>query len=174
MVAKNGTSYNLGSGVNNTRESYLHSGDGVYSREAYPACPSDYEAIDVTPMPAKEAKPGWRDAFPAFTHNMSWVDGDGCSHSMTLRSDSLADLMNDLKLLKSIIKQSKAQAAAKAPQQTTQTQAEAASEPAQPDTQRCKLHAVDMVRRWSKRTQGHYFAHQAPDGNFCYGRAAKA
>jgi hypothetical protein len=30
---------------------------------------------------------------------MNWLDSDGISHSMTLRSDSLESLMADLKLL---------------------------------------------------------------------------
>ena len=53
----------------------------------------------------------------------------------------------------------------------TPQQTEDASEASQPDVQRCQIHKVDMLRRWSKRTQGHYFGHKTPDGGFCYGRA---
>jgi hypothetical protein len=93
---------------------------------------------------------------------------------MTLRSDSLSGLMADLKLLKGMIKAAKQQASERAPQQATQAEAEAASGPEQPDVQQCRIHKVDMIRRWSKRTNGHYFAHKAPGGNFCYGRVPKA
>ena len=151
------------------QNAFHHNGDGIYSRQLYPSCPSDYEAAPVIDVVPTAPKPGWHDAFPAFTHNLSWIDGEGCSHSMTLRSDSLSGLMADLKLLKGMIRQAKQKAAKSQP-----AQADAASESEQPDVQQCRIHKVDMIRRWSKRTNGHYFAHKAPDGNFCYGLAAKA
>ena len=150
MVSANGTHHN------GTNGHYLN-------------CASDYEpapVIDVTPA---APKPGWRDQFPTYTHNLSWVDSDSLSHSMTLRSDSLSDLMADLRLVKPMIRQSKQKAAEHAPQQ-----AEGASETEQSDVQQCRIHKVDMVRRWSKRTGGHYWAHKAPNGDFCYGRERKA
>ena len=132
-------------------------------------CVSDYEerpVLDVTP---KSPRPGWKNAFPQYTHNLSWQDPDGCAHSMTLRSDSLSGLMADLKLLKGMIRQAKQKAAESKPQQ-----AEGASESEQPDVQQCRIHKVDMIRRWSKRTNGHYFGHKLSNGDFCYGRAPKA
>jgi hypothetical protein len=128
-------------------------------------CPSDYEPapiIDVTPS---APKPAWRNDFPLFTHNLSWVDGDGCSHSLTLRSDDLPGLFADLKLLKGLIRASREKAKEKHP--------DAPEAQAQPDTQHCSIHDVDMMRRWSKRTQGHYFGHKCSDGSFCYGKKGK-
>lgn len=128
--------------------------NGVHVSNLWPPCPSDYEPAPAN-IPAKQT--GWRDQFPAFTHNLSWVDADGLSHSMTLRSDSLQDLMADLKLLKNAIKQSR------------QQHAEAPLD-AESDVKRCAIHGVDMPRRFSKRNQGHFFGHVLPDNTFCYGR----
>jgi hypothetical protein len=130
-------------------------------------CESDYPVIDVTPFTPRQPKPGWKDAFPQFTHNVSWVDSDGISQSMTLRSDDLQSLMADLKLLKAMIKAAKAQHAEPQSQSDTE-QTETASNP---DVQHCPIHDVAMLRRWSKRTQGHYFGHKCSDGTFCYGKA---
>jgi hypothetical protein len=146
-------------------------GNGVHAAQLYAPCASDYEAIDVTPT---VPKPAWRDEFPTFTHHLQWVDADGITHGLTLRSDDLQGLMSDLRMVKGMIRQAKQQASERAPQQATQAQADGASEEEQPDVQHCRIHKADMIRRWSKRTQGHYFAHKAPDGNFCYGRAPKA
>ena len=153
---------------------YHHNGDGVYTHELYPACPSDYEAIDITPLPKAEPKPGWRDQHAAFTHHLQWADADGISHGLTLRSDSLQGLMADLRMVKGMIKAAKQKAAESQPQQAVQTQADGARESKQPDVQRCKIHAADMIRRWSKRTNGHYFGHKLSNGDFCYGRTPKA
>jgi hypothetical protein len=133
-------------------------------------CASDYEErplIDITPA---APRPAWRDQFPMFTHNLSWVDADGCSQSMTLRSDDLQSLMADLRLLKGMIKQAKESAKEKvhgdsqAPVELT----------AETDVKRCAIHNVDMPRRISKRNSGHYFAHFLPDDSICYGRERKA
>ena len=70
-------------------------------------CESDYEErplVDVTPS---VPLPRWRDALAPFTHCLSWADADGCSHSLTLRHDTLEGLLGDLRLIKSGIKQAK-------------------------------------------------------------------
>ena len=122
-------------------------------------CASDYPAveIDVTPH---QPQPKWQDQFPQFTHNLSWQDSDGISHSMTLRSDSLQALMADLKLLKGMIKAAKEQHSTANPTQS-QTQEECVA---------CKVHGVEMERRISKRTGGHYFSHKLSDRELCFGR----
>jgi hypothetical protein len=149
-------------------------GSGIHA-QLYGPCASDYEAVAIDVTPAAAPKPGWKDAFPQYTHNLSWVDSEGCSHSMTLRSDSLSDLMSDLKMLKNMIRQAKGKARESATQQDQQTSPDPQVQAANvPDVQRCEIHAVDMVRRWSKRTQGHYFGHKLPTGDFCYGRERKA
>jgi hypothetical protein len=137
-------------------------------------CESDYEPAPVIDVVPTAPKPSWRDQHAAFTHHIQWADADGISHGMTLRSDSLSGLMADLKLLKGMIKAAKQKAAESQPQQAVQTQADGARESEQPDVQHCRIHKVDMIRRWSKRTNGHYFGHKTPDGNFCYGRERKA
>ena len=89
-MLSNGTAHLNGHGVNDHVNGYGHMLE----------CPSDYEerpAIDVVPTtPA----PLWRNQYPLYTHNLSWQDGDGCNHSLTLRSDSITDLLNDLKMVK--------------------------------------------------------------------------
>ena len=138
----------------------LHlNGNGVNPKVAYLPCSSDHEerpAIDITPT---APTPQWRNEFPQFTHNLSWQDSDGISHSMTLRSDSLQDLMADLKLLKAMIRQANEQ--------------HSSANPSQPETQpehvSCKIHGVQMERRVSKRTQGHYFSHRI-GSELCFGR----
>ena len=123
-------------------------------------CSSDYEprpAIDITPS---KPTPQWRNEFPQFTHNLSWLDSDGINHSMTLRSDSLQALMADLKLLKSMVQQAK--------------QKHADANPTQPATQPekvlCKLHNIEMERRVSKRTGGHYHCHKLAGRDLCFGK----
>jgi hypothetical protein len=165
MVAKNGISYNLASGGTNTREGYLHNADGYLLENAadYPPCASDYEERPVFDVVPTMPRPGWTDAFPAFTHNLSWIDGEGCSHSMTLRSDSLSGLMGDLKLLKGMIRKAKTKAAESQPAQT-------APQP-DSDVSPCKIHGMAMERRTSKRTDGVYFSHRLPGSKeLCFGR----
>lgn len=145
-------------------------GNGIHSNGmAFPLCPSDYEPRPTasTPTPAAPAKPGWRDQFPLFTDHVSWTDSDGVTHGLTLRSDSLAGLMADLKLVKSMIRQAKAKHSSRQEKKQSATEAQGQ----EPDVQHCKMHSVDMLRRWSKRTQGHYFGHKLPSGDFCYGKA---
>lgn len=130
---------------------------------AYPPCPSDYEERPIINVTPSVPKPAWRNEFPSFTHNLSWNDPEGVSHSLTLRSDDLQALFADIKMVKSMIKRSKEKHATAHP--------DAPEEQAEPDTQRCEIHGVDMPRRWSKRTSGHYFGHKCSDGSFCYGKA---
>ena len=88
---------------------------------------------------------------------------------MTLRADTLEQLLADLKLIKQGIKIAKKKAkavGADAGTEGTQQEGE--------DTQLCAIHNTPMQRRWSKRTSGHYFAHRNADGSFCYGRKPKA
>jgi hypothetical protein len=131
-------------------------------------CPSDYPAIDVTPMPtAPTPKPGWRDQHAAFTHHIQWVDADGISHGLTLRSDSLQGLMADLKMVKGMIRQAKQKASESTPQQ---------AETPVPDSDipACRIHNVAMERRTSKRTGGIYFSHRLPGSKeLCFGRESK-
>ena len=114
----------------------------VNGKVAHLPCPSDYEPapIDITPS---KPTPRWRDQFPTYTHNINWLDSDGISHSMTLRSDILQDILNDLKLLKGMIRTAK--------------QKHSTANPEQPGTQQerivCKVHGVEMERRVSKRTR---------------------
>ena len=125
------------------------------NRIQYLDCASDYEErpiIDVTPHPK------WRDQLAPYTHTLQWVDADGCSHSMTLRNDTLQGLLDDLKLIKSGIQQCKAKARQENPDMP-------------PDTMLCDVHNAYMERRYSKRTGGHYFAHKVENGEFCYGKS---
>jgi hypothetical protein len=62
-------------------------------------CESDYPAVEIDVTPSTPTLK-WQDQFPQFTHNVFWIDSDGISHSMTLGSDSLQDILSDLKLLK--------------------------------------------------------------------------
>ena len=80
---------------------------------------------------------------------------------MTIKTDDVDELFGIQKAVKHIVRQSKQKA------EETSPQAETAAE-TQPDAQRCDIHNVDMPRRWSKRTGGHYFAHKLADGSFCY------
>jgi hypothetical protein len=126
-------------------------------------CPSDHEPIDVTPT---APKPAWRDEFPTFTHHLQWVDADSVSHGLTLRSDSLQDLMSDLRMVKGMIRQAKQKAAESKPQ------SEQTPEP-DSDVPPCKVHGAPMRRAVSKRTGGTYFYHDIGRDR-CFGRAAKA
>jgi hypothetical protein len=135
-------------------------GNGINGKVAYLPCSSDHEerpAIDITPS---APVPQWRAQFPTYTHNLGWTDNDGVNHSMTLRGDSLQDILNDLKLLKGMIRTAK--------------QKHSDSNPTQSDTQpeqvTCKIHNTLMERRVSKRTGGHYFSHKLADRELCFGR----
>ena len=140
-----------------------HHSNDIQTTTAYPACPSDYEAvaIDVTP------RAGWHDQFPQFTHNVSWMDTDSKQHSLTIRCDDLDELLATLTAVKQTIRASKAKHTESQPgEQVPAQQAES-----QPDVLPCHIHGVNMPRRWSKRTNGHYFAHKLATGDFCYGKA---
>jgi len=144
-------------------ENGIHSNGIHHHALTYPACPIDYEAMAPADTKARP-EPQWRDQFPTFTHNVSWVDTDSKQHSLTIRGDDLDEMLATLAAVKHCIRASKAQAAEKALQAETPAES-------QPDVQHCAVHGVDMPRRWSKRTNGHYFGHKLVDGSFCYGRA---
>ena len=135
----------------------IHS-NGLNGKVSHLPCPSDHELapIDVT---LSTPTPQWRKEFPKFTHNINWLDSDGINHSMTLRSDSLQSLMADLKLLKGMIRQAKEKHNTVNPTQS-QTQEERVV---------CKVHGVEMERRVSKRTGGHYHSHKMGN-DLCFGR----
>ena len=156
MVAVNGTNHN----------GYMN---GINGNSRMLHCESDYEerpVIDITPS---KPAPGWRSQWPEYTHNVTWLDSDSKQHSLTIRTDDLDELLATLTTIKNVIRASKAAADGQQPAAASQPQASTPA-PAE-DTQRCEIHGVDMPRRWSKRTQGHYFGHQCADGSFCYGRA---
>jgi len=138
---------------------HLNGSHNGQAKVAYLPCESDYPVIDVV---AKPATPKWRDQYPLFTHNLSWQDSDGCNHSLTLRSDSITDLLSDLKMIKTGIRQAKAKAAESQPQEATQ-----------PERVVCKIHHVEMERRVSKRTGGHYHCHRLAGNELCFGREKK-
>jgi hypothetical protein len=169
MVAKNGTSYNLAGGVNNTRESYLHNDNGVHAAQLYPPCESDYEpapVIDITPQSAP-AKGNWRNQLAPITWSMSYVDSSGISHSCTLRADSEEEVLAMVKPIVAGVRKAKQLAKDRAPQQ-------ASPEP-DSDVPACKIHGMAMERRTSKRTGGIYFSHRLPGSkDLCFGRAPKA
>jgi hypothetical protein len=80
-----------------------HSTNG-YAMPHMLECESDYPAIDVMAYPAKQGS--WRDALAPYTHSLSWSNGD-CTHSLTIRSDSLEALLADLKLVRQGIRRAK-------------------------------------------------------------------
>lgn len=141
-------------------------GNGSNGHVTYPyiECASDYEPRpEVIDVVAREPQPGWHDQNPNFVHSLTWTDADGVGHMLVLRSDDLQSLFADIKMVKGLIKRSKEKA--------TTANPEASQAQEEPDTQRCAIHDVDMPRRWSKRTSGHYFGHKCSDGSFCYGKA---
>jgi hypothetical protein len=156
----------------------IHSNGSNGSNGHFLNCTSDYEprplTIDVVPT---APTPKWRDQQAAFTHHIQWVDHEGISHGLTIRSDDLQSLMADLRLVKAGIREAKKQAAesASVPGDSQSGESHSPTElTAETDVQRCRIHGVDMPRRISKRNSGHYFAHFLPDDSICYGRAPKA
>lgn len=124
-------------------------------------CDSDHpevRAVDVTP----KRTPRWQDQVAKYTHNLSWVDADSCQHSMTIRADSLEELLSDLKLIKKGIQIAKAKA-------------KVGNDEVKPDSDvhPCPIHGVAMIRKQSKRTKGFYFSHLQSDGTMCFGRKNK-
>ena len=69
--------------------------------------------------------------------------------------------MADLKLLKGMIKAAKQKHADANPAQSK----------TQPEKVMCQIHGVEMERRVTKRTGGHYHAHKLPGQGLCFGRA---
>lgn len=135
----------------------------------YQPYPTDREAVSIanyepTPSVDTVSQPKWRDQWPMFTHNVSWVDTDAKQHSLTIRTDDADELFGILRAIKHIVRQSKEKATETASQQAEPPAADT------PDVVRCEIHGANMPRRWSKRTNGHYFAHKLDDGSFCYGK----
>jgi hypothetical protein len=132
-------------------------------------CESDYEPrpIDVTP---KTPQPKWRDSWPEYTHNVNWLDSDSKQHSLTIRTDSIDELLATLTAIKHVIRASKAKTAEGSTAKPLHSDPQGPAADC-PDVQRCAIHGTNMPRRWSKRTNGHYFGHKLSDGSFCYGRA---
>lgn len=120
----------------------------------YPPCQSDYEARPVeTPRVGK-----WSDQLAPYTHSLSWIDNEGTSHSLTIRSNSINGLLNDLRIIKGYIRAARGKHAGEE------------SAPVSEDVLLCTIHDVNMARRVSRRTGGSYFSHQLPSGELCYGR----
>ena len=154
MVTVNGTNHN--GYVNGTNGHTL-------------ICDSDYEPRPVIVITPSKPTPGWRDQLAPYTHCLQWSDSDGCSHSMTLRADTLEQLLADLKLIKQGIKIAKEKAKEKAKAQQPVTQPDPDS-----DVPPCKVHGTPMVRKQSRRTGEIYFSHALPNGELCFGREKKA
>ena len=121
-------------------------------------CESDYEDVPYTP--ALPAKPDWTGQLSVYTHNLSWMDADQCQHSLTIRADDLQTLLSDLKLIKEGIRRAKQKAADAKP--------EASDGQTQPERVVCKIHGIEMERRVSKRTGGHYHCHRLGN-DLCFG-----
>ena len=154
MLSPNGLAHNHSNGTTGTN------GHGAQLH-----CENDYEAVNATPYTPSAHPVPWRSQFPAFTHNLGWTDGDGCTHSLTLRNDNLNDLMADLKMLKGLIRASKQKATVANPgAHQGQTQEELVV---------CKVHGVAMERRISKRMGGHYHCHRMGVNDLCFGRPRK-
>jgi hypothetical protein len=147
MISVNGTSYN-----------------GANGNVTYLPCSSDYEERPLVNVTPKAPKPGWRDQHAIFTHHLQWVDHEGISHGLTLGSDSLQDLLADLRLIKQMIRQAK---------QTSSMPVSQASEAPELDNDipPCKIHGAPMQRKQSKRTGGIYCSHRLPSGELCFGKS---
>jgi hypothetical protein len=151
-----------------TQNAFHHNGSGVYTRETYPACPSDYEVMAIDVTPATTSKPAWRDQLAPVTWSMSYVDSSGISHSCTLRGDTEEEVLDMVKPIVAGVRKAKQLAKDRVPQ------TQAAPEP-DSDIAPCKIHGMAMERRTSKRTGGIYFSHRLPGSKeLCFGREPKA
>jgi hypothetical protein len=121
------------------------------------------EPITPAPQHAPQEAHSWHAAFPVHTHSLSWVDGDGISHSHTVRSDDIDDVLRQVKTIKVVI------AAAKA--HNTKVQGVDTKEPGSLSPRRCAIHDAEMTRRTSKKTGKLYSAHDTAEG-LCFGRKA--
>jgi hypothetical protein len=131
-------------------------------------CPSDYEPIDITPLPTAPTKGSWRDQLAPVTWSMSYTDSSGISHSCTLRGDSEEEVLAMVKPIVAGVRKAKQLAKERQPQQ-----AEAPAPDS--DVPPCRIHGTPMERRTSKRTGGVYFSHRLPGSKeLCFGRAPKA
>ena len=122
---------------------------------------------DDEPIPFEVTEPShtpsWRDEHPALTHHLQWVDSDGCQHGLTIRCDSLDDLVRKLTQVKALISTAKAKADAQRTQEPkTDTEPELSS-------RRCELHDATMYKAVSKKTGRPYASHLTADGERCFG-----
>lgn len=159
MVSHGNNGYNdsrLGSQANNYNDNgYNGNGDSHILQ-----CSSDYENRPVIDILPSKPSPKWRDQLAPVTWSMSYIDSSNISHSVTLRGDSEEEVLEMVKPLVAGIR--KAKGNAKKEQQQDNTQ---------PESVVCKIHSVQMERRVSKRTGGHYHCHRMPDGkDLCFGR----
>ena len=145
-----------------------HNGTG---RGASLHCPSDYEARPVVDVVPRVPAPKWPDQLARFTWSLTWQDANDCSNSLTIRADDLPTLLEDLKLVKRGIVMAKAKAKGNAATGSPQEPVDAPAETG--DVPVCKIHNVTMTRRVSKRTGGHYWAHNAGK-EICFGKSREA
>lgn len=129
-------------------------------------CASDHPPRPVIPAQPRGRREGHLDAF---TLNLGWHDNDGITYSLTIRGEERDQVMADAKFFKAVAKAHMAKG-------------KVAAAVAKPDDLEvpaivCKIHGVEMQRRISKRSGGHYFSHALPGGgpnnkNLCFGRKA--
>jgi hypothetical protein len=123
--------------------------------------PVDVQVPEVVPSHAVS----WHAGHPVLTHHLQWVDSDGCQHGLTIRCDSLDDLVRQLTQVKALIASAKAKA-----------DVQRAQEPKvdlELPSRVCELHGnVPMYKAISKKTGKPYSSHDLPDGTKCFGRKA--
>ena len=127
------------------------------------ACPSDYEPAPTIPTQPVSRREGSLDPYML---NLGWHDNDGIVYSLTIRGQERDQVMADAKFFKAVARAHMAKgkvAAAVANPDAPQGQT-------QPEHVVCKIHGVEMERRVSKRTQGHYHAHRLGPRDLCFGR----
>jgi hypothetical protein len=140
----------------------------------YPPCSSDYAAA---PAPKAEL-PGWRNQFPAYTHSMSWTDSLGITHSHTVRSDNLDEILREARITQEFVKAARARhekstATAPAPEPQPEPeqneQTDSAYDEPEPSRLWCERHQT-----WLQRREKHgnvWYSHKTAEG-WCR-RAAK-
>jgi hypothetical protein len=124
-------------------------------------CPTDYEPA---PTPKPEL-PGWRSAFPAHTHSLNWVDGDGISHSHTVRSDDIDEVLRQVRVVKAFIAAAKVRPEQK-PAHAEPEQTDSAYDAPEPDDDNyCPTHGRTKLR--PSKYGGFFCAARLHDGSFC-------
>ena len=143
----------------------IPNGTSLSDRGTILNCPSDYEPRPVIDVVPTAPKPGWRDQYALFTDTVQWLTPDGISHSLTIRSDDLGDLMRDVKLIRAMILKSREQHAAPGSE----------SEPGdgqEPMTKPCDLHGGAPMKRRVGKNGAAFYSHQVQGGNgWCNGRS---